>query len=347
MTGVKKNTVLLSRFSLKPLKRLFTLFSRSYLSRIGAKTILVAIIFIFLIVKQTRAQQPSLITHYMFTNMALNPAVAGTGGGICITGLARQQLMGWQDPDGTKSGPQTFLLTVDSPIKFLHGGLGGSLSQDKIGFQKNITVKLAYAYQTEMGAGDLSFGLQGNLFNLSFDGKFTPIDEGDPVVTALDAKQSSMSLDLGLGVFYRVPDKYYLGLSADNILQTQSKKLGYQTRRSYFLSGGYEWIVPNHPAFEILPSALIMFDGAVFQINASGLVLYNKKLYGGLGYRFQDAVSVLAGVYIKGIHIGVAYDINTSSLSKYNNGALEVLINYCFKIDFDKYRKSYRNARFL
>jgi hypothetical protein len=77
------------------------------------------------------------------------------------------------------------------------------------------------------------------------------------------------------------------------------------------------------------------------------LVLYNKKFYGGLGYRFQDAVSVLAGVYVKGIHIGVAYDINTSALSKYNNGNLEIILNYCFKIDTDKYRKSYRNTRFL
>jgi hypothetical protein len=118
-------------------------------------------------------------------------------------------------------------------------------------------------------------------------------------------------------------------------------------RRTFYLAGGYEWIVPNRPAFEVLPSALIMFDGAVFQFNASALVLYNKKFYGGLGYRFQDAVSVLAGVYVKGIHIGVAYDINTSALSKYNNGNLEIILNYCFKIDTDKYRKSYRNTRFL
>jgi len=295
---------------------------RSFVSRFGVKIALFAFLLVISAVDQLKAQQPSLITHYMFTNMALNPADAGTNGGINVTGLVRQQLMGWKDPDGTKSGPQTFLLTVDSPIRFLHGGLGLSISQDMIGFQKNITLELAYAYHTELGAGNLSFGLQGNLFNLSFDGKFDAIEEPDPVVTALDGKQSSMSLDLGLGVYYRVPDKYYLGLSADNILQTRSKKLGYQMRRSYYLTGGYEWIVPNHPAFELLPSALIMFDGAVFQLNASALVMYNKKIYGGLGYRFQDAISVLAGVYIKGIHIGVAYDINTSSLSKYNNGSL-------------------------
>lgn len=306
------------------------------------------IVFLILVLfRGTYAQQSSLITHYMFTDMALNPGVAGIHGGINVTGLVRQQLMGWKDPDGTKSGPQTFLLTFDMPIRVLRGGIGGSISQDKIGFQKNIMVELGYAYHTEWGSGDLSFGLQGNLFNLSFDGKFKPLDMDDPVTSALNGEQSSMSLDAAVGIFYRVPEKYFLGFSAKNLLQTRAKDLGYQMRRTFYLSGGYEWMVPNHPAFEVQPSALLMFDGAVLQVNASALVLYNKKIYGGLGYRFQDAVSVLAGMYIKGLHIGVAYDINTSTLSKYNNGALEVMVNYCFKIDTDKYRKSYRNTRFL
>ena len=76
-------------------------------------------------------------------------------------------------------------------------------------------------------------------------------------------------------------------------------------------------------------------------------MVYNKKFYGGLGYRLQDAISVLAGVSIKGLKIGVSYDIGTSAISKYNNGGLEVMVSYCFKIDRDKFRKSYRNTRFL
>jgi hypothetical protein len=90
-----------------------------------------------------------------------------------------------------------------------------------------------------------------------------------------------------------------------------------------------------------------MFDGAVFQLNASALLQYNNKFYGGLGYRLQDAVSVLAGIVFKGIRVGVAYDISTSAMTKYNSGGLEIMVNYCFKIDTDKFRKSYRNTRFL
>ena len=285
----------------------------------------------------------------MFTDMATNPAFAGGSGGISITGLVRQQWMGWKDTDGTKSAPQTFLLTADAPIRKLHGGLGGSVSQDQIGFFKNIVVKLGYAYKMELGTGDIAFGLQGSLLNISYDAsKFSAIDkENDPVLNQLEGKTSDMAVDVGLGVFYKVPEKYYVGLSAENILQTKGKKTHYQMRRTYYLNGGYQWIVPNHPAFELLPSAQVMYDGAVLQLSASALIMYNNKFYGGLGYRLQDAVSVLAGVVIKGLRIGVAYDISTSAMSKYNNGSLEIMVNYCFKIDTDKFRKSYRNTRFL
>ena len=201
----------------------------------------------------------------------------------------------------------------------------------------------------ELGTGDIAFGLQGSLLNISYDAsKFSAIDkENDPVLNQLEGKTSDMAVDVGLGVFYKVPEKYYVGLSAENILQTKGKKTHYQMRRTYYLNGGYQWIVPNHPAFELLPSAQVMYDGAVLQLSASALIMYNNKFYGGLGYRLQDAVSVLAGVVIKGLRIGVAYDISTSAMSKYNNGSLEIMVNYCFKIDTDKFRKSYRNTRFL
>jgi hypothetical protein len=90
-----------------------------------------------------------------------------------------------------------------------------------------------------------------------------------------------------------------------------------------------------------------MYDGAVFQFNLSGLVEYNKKIWGGLEYRFQDAVAILAGVNFKSFRLGISYDISTSAFTKYNSGSLEVMLNYCFKLKTEKFRKSYKNTRFL
>lgn len=294
------------------------------------------------------AQQTSLITQYMFSNMEFNPAYAGSSGGICATGLVRQQWIGFKDPDGSKTAPQLYMLTVDAPIKVLHGGVGGSIFQDQLGFFKTIAMKLGYAYRMDAGPGELSIGLQVSLQNGSYDfSKLRPIDENDPLLTGQTGKSGDMIFDANFGLFYKVPDKYYIGLSAENLLQSRGKTTHYQLRRTYYLTGGYQWEIPNHPAFQLRPSALLQYDGGTFQVNLSALVMYNNKFYGGLGYRYQDAVSVLAGLNIKGLQVGLAYDICTSTLSKYNSGSLEVLVSYCFRIDTDKFRRTYRNTRFL
>jgi hypothetical protein len=77
------------------------------------------------------------------------------------------------------------------------------------------------------------------------------------------------------------------------------------------------------------------------------LLLYNKKYWGGLEYRYQDALSVLVGFSIKAFRVGLSYDISVSKMSRYNNGSVEVMLNYIFKIETEKYRKSYKNTRFL
>ncbi|MCX6287081.1 MAG: PorP/SprF family type IX secretion system membrane protein [Bacteroidetes bacterium] len=117
-------------------------------------------------------QQTSVITNYMFNNMVFNPAYAGQSGGISITGLIREQLFGFKDSDGNKVAPETMFLTIDAPIRVLHGGIGGMVSQDKIGFFKNTSVKLGYAYKAELGSGIFSAGLQVGFQNGKFDSEW-------------------------------------------------------------------------------------------------------------------------------------------------------------------------------
>lgn len=305
------------------------------------------ILFILFCDCASLAQQNPMITQYMFTNMFFNPGFAGNSGGIAATGLFREQWIGFKDVDGNKVAPQSFLLTVDSPIKILHGGVGGSVFQDKIGFFRVIGVKVGYAFKLELGPGDFSIGIQLGFQNPKLDfAKFKPVDTDDQLLQG-KGNESDMLFDLAAGLFYKIPDKFYVGLSSDQLLQSKGNNTNYQLRRHYYLTAGYQWQIPNHPAFELQPSFLFLFDGAAFQLNISALLQYNNKFYGGLAYRIQDAVSILAGVNFKGFRIGAAYDISTSSLTKVNSGSVEVMLSYCFKIDTDKFRKSYHNTRFL
>jgi len=304
-------------------------------------------IFVMFIGPGSYAQQNPMVTQYMFTNMFFNPGAAGSSGGINATGLFREQYMGFKDTDGNKIGPQTFFLTVDSPIKVLHGAVGGSVMQDKIGFQRVIGVKVGYAFIFGLGPGDFSIGVQLGFQNPKIDfTKFKPVDADDQLLQG-KGSESDMMFDMSAGLFYKIPDKFYVGLSSDQLLQSKGKTTNYQLRRHYYLASGYQWSIPGHPVFELQPSLMLMFDGSAFQFNISALVEYNKKFYGGLAYRVQDAVSILAGVNFKGFRIGAAYDICTSSLTKANSGSVEVMLSYLFKIDMDKYRRSYHNTRFL
>lgn len=283
----------------------------------------------------------------MFTNVANNPAFAGSNEGICITALMRQQYIGFKDNNGTNLSPQTIYVSADAPLKFLHGGVGLSVVSDKIAQFSTTYVRVDYAYRFELGQGDFSAGAQLDINNnkINFD-DFDAVDKNDEVVTGKMGKDD-LVLDLGLGLMYKVPEKYYIGLSGTDLLQTKESKIHYQLKRTFFLTGGYNYQLPNHPLFEIQPSMLIRTDLASFQMDITALVLYNKKFYGGLAYRYQDAISVLVGFNVKSFRIGIAYDASMIGALKNNSGGLEVMANYCFKIETDKYRRSYKNTRFL
>ena len=221
------------------------------------------------------------------------------------------------------------------------------VSQDKLGFFTNTSVKIGYAYKAEFGPGIFSAGLQVGFQNGKFDySKFKAVSSDDPLLKS-DQANSDMIFDGSIGLFYRVPDKFYVGLSGDQLLQSKGNNTQYRLQRTFYLTGGYQWDIPNHPAFQLQPSAIVMFDGAAFQFSISGLLWYNNKFYGGLAYRFEDAVSVLAGLTIKGFRLGLAYDIGTSKMMNYSNGSFEVMLNYVLKIETEKFRRSYRNTRYL
>lgn len=282
--------------------------------------------------------------------MFSNPAFAGMREGICVNGIYRQQWAGFKDKDGNDVAPQDFLLTVDSPLRALHGGIGGSIIQDKIGQQSDIMVQIDYSFHARLSFATLGIGLGFNLINRSIDfTKYKPV-ETDPLFQGL-GNESDMRFDVNFGLFLSSSDRYYVGLSVNNILQSGFKKLDPSgegittTDRTFYVTGGYNFVLPNNPRFEIEPSVFILSDLASTQYNVSAVVKYNDKFWGGLNYRFQESVGVMVGVQFKDIKISYAYDINIMQLNI--PGSHEVFLGYCFKIKGDRSKTSYKNTRYL
>jgi len=190
---------------------------------LSIKHFLVSIIFILVAVTIVNGQQLPTFTQYQSATVYTNPAAVGLGDGICINGLMRQQWSGFKDADGNKVAPETYLISVSSPLKFLHGGLGGSIIQDKLGFEKNIGVNLSYSYHTSLSFADIGIGAGVSLINRSIDfSKFKPEQSGDPIL--LSSELGAMIFDGNLGIFLKSPD-YYIGVSVVNLLESHGKNL--------------------------------------------------------------------------------------------------------------------------
>ena len=153
-------------------------------------------------------------------------------------------------------------------------------------------------------------------------------------------------IDLGLGVYYQIPGKFYAGLSSVKLLETKSEKLKWQDKRHYFILAGYEWTVPAYPSFRILPSAILKTELSTFQLDATALVEYNYMFWGGMNFRIQDAISVLGGITLGGFKLGMAYDIPVGRMQVKSYGSFELFVRYCFKVENQpKPPTSYRNTR--
>jgi len=290
-----------------------------------------------------KAQQEQHNAHNMFNQLSYNPAFAGSVGAICATGLVRQQWVGF---DGA---PQTYSINIHSPLGILHGGIGASIYQDQLGPQKEIGVKLMYAYRTDLGMGNLGIGasvgfINGTIDFAQFEGKIR--DTEDPLLQST-GEESDMLLDFGFGVHYVVPEKFYIAVSTTRLSEQASTTLYYTTKRHYYLNAGYE-LQFRDPAWVFEPSILIKSDFVKTQYDIAGLLKYNNKFWGGVSYsalRVKDPISALVGLKIKDLRIGYAYTIPTSDIG--SSGSHEVMVGYCFRLNFDKGRRSYKNTRFL
>jgi len=302
---------------------------------------------------EVRAQQQPIFTNYTNSYAYVNAGFAGMSEGINAMGLYRQQWAGFVDNDGNEVAPVTYLITGDMPIKKLHGGLGLSIMQDQLGFEKSTGIGIGYSFHVDMGGSVLGIGLGGNLCNRTVDfSKLKPNVEADPLLQGL-SEESAMLFDLNFGLFWQIPESFYIGISGLNLLQSMSKVLNDQSSssasfindRTFYLVTGYPFQIESLPNFTFVPSLSAMTDIASWQLNVGGKVVYRNAFSLGANYRPQESVALMVGVTVKDITIAYSYDINTMGLGV--PGSHEIGLSYCFKLDLDRRPRDYRSVRYL
>ena len=270
------------------------------------------------------AQQDAQYTQYMYNTININPAYAGSRGVMSIFGLHRTQ---WVGLDGA---PVTNVVSINTPINNSNLGIGVSFVNDRIGptVENAISVDMSYTLKTSETL-KLSFGIKAtaNLFNLDVN-QLNPADANDPSLQNLN---NEFSPNFGAGVYLH-SDKFYLGLSVPNFLEdtkySDNSVSVFKERMNFYAIGGYVFDIS--PTLKFKPAFLTkVVTGSPLQVDVSGNLLFFEKLTLGVAYRWDAAVSGLAGFQVSdGLYIGYGYDLETTKLKNYNSGSHEIFLRF-------------------
>jgi type IX secretion system PorP/SprF family membrane protein len=280
--------------------------------------------------------------------LTVNPGYAGSSGLINCSILNRYQWVGFP------GAPVTTVFNADASVHLIgkNDGIGLSIVNDVIGFEKNISVGLNYSWRTHIGKGILGSGISVGLMNKKINLDMSAID-GSDLINLSDpglpqGEVSGVLADIGVGLFYQCKN-IELAVSAKHLNQPAlsfNESGSYTLIRHYYMSGTYTIPMANE-RFEALPSLFFKTDATTWQADISMNIQYEKRLWGGIGFRIGDAIIFSTGAELwNGIKFGYSYDISISSLSRYNAGSHEFFLAYSVLLNKNSSHK-YKSVRFL
>jgi type IX secretion system PorP/SprF family membrane protein len=294
-------------------------------------------------------------TQFTYAPLSVNPAQAGLFEGTYrIGGLYRSQ---WNS--GVKNGYQTPVLFVDLPIKGFRKqdwiGVGVNFARDAAGIAAltNTGVGINAAYHIGMDAkmqNVLSIGAAYGFMQRTVDRDKLKFQDGiigngtSRDLTNIDAQGVSYS-DVNVGANLRSKmsktSTLNIGLSMEHVIKPKDNLITPTASRLPSRLNIYATVdAAINKRFSIFPALIFRTAAGTSETMVQavgGIKLDPKKnlmVRGGLGYRFGDALQVLAGVDFGDIRVGASYDYTTSTLRSNTNAqdGFEIAVSYIGKI---------------
>lgn len=304
------------------------------------KVKLLFLLVAFITASLSYGQQDAQYTQYMYNMNVLNPAYAGSQGTLSIGLLGRTQ---WVGIDGA---PSTMTAVIHAPVG-RNVGLGFSAIADKIGPVKEQNIYADFSYTIETSdEGRLAFGVKGGFTSQNIDFfKLSTNQANDPLISD---NLNEIYPNFGAGAFYYT-DKFYVGLSMPNMLETRHFKRGNgiissaSEKMHYFLTSGYVFDISDD--LKLKPSTMLKaVSGAPLSIDLSANALFYNFFELGLAWRVDDSISGMMNFLVSpNLRVGYAYDYTLSNLGDYNTGSHEVFMLY----DIDLSKRNLKSPRFF
>lgn len=290
--------------------------------------------FCFVGALQSFAQQDPQYSQYMFNQMAINPAYAGSKEALSSTAFIRSQ---WT---GIEGAPKTETFSIHGPLKKKKVGIGFSVIADQIGPKKSVGALGSYAYRIPIKNGKLSFGLRLGVFNYTYNwDDITYKDQGDVYNTHSQTSKIVPTADAGL---YYYTNTLYLGVSATHLysgrLTSVSTLNGDNGKLAphLFFTFGKAWSLSDNLIFN--PS--IMIKGAKGSPSTGDLnlsFLLKQRIWVGLSIRSTYGFVAYTQINITDkFKLGYSYDYGVNKIGKVGGGSHEIMLGYDFNISRSK-----------
>ena len=280
-------------------------------------------LFIVLFSTMSFAQQIALTSQYMLNEMSINPAAAGLRGNVQLGASFRRQ---WA---GIDQAPVTQTVWGQGSLKY-NFGIGGSIYNDVTGPTRRTGFSPTLAYKLKLNSDYvLSFGVGASFTQFYLDQNRIQTENPNDIAV-LQNSNNKLIPDANAGLML-ASKKLFVGISAWHLIQSKRDLFDIQKNvvntldRTYCFMGGYTFELS--PKLDLTPSTVVRLMGnAPFTFDMNASLTYDKTYWGGVSYRFRDAIALMVGARVGPVRIGYSYDITTSALSKYNSGSHELFL---------------------
>lgn len=304
--------------------------------QIKTKTVALAAL-LFFAATQVKAQYDALFTQYMFNEVFINPAYAGSKEAMSATLLHRQQ---WVNFPGR---PVTTSFSLHGPIQGNKMGLGLSILNEKIGVTNRNLIYASYAYRIKFDdKSTLAMGLMGGLDqqqNRLYTLKLSN-DVNAPVDPQFGNTPNVVAPNFGAGLYYNTKN-LYIGLSIPRMVDNKVRfgNDGSSTIRTtkvapskftYYLTAGYLFTIDEE--FKLKPTIMMKaVQNAPLQFDLGANLLIKDMIWAGLSYRSGSSMAAILGMQVnKQFLVSYSYDYGLNKIQKYSQGSHEIVLNYLF-----------------
>jgi len=300
----------------------------------------IKLIFAFLLISLVGyGQQNAPYTQYIFNELIINPAYAGTKQLFNINGSYSIMWVGFE------GAPTTQTLSVEGPV-YKNMGLGLHFINDIIGAQYQQGIFGSYSYILQFNEKwRMSMGLSLGVSNFIVDGtKLTTDNVDDPAIPKTKVQRANFDSKVGL---FAYSDRFYAGLSVTelfaDVFKSKDLQIAKQSRH-YYLTAGYVFDAGKN--LKIKPSFLFREDfKAPSNIDVSCFFLIKEMFWLGATARFganifvnqaldktlrtRNAMAFMTEWNItRSFRIGYSYTLSLTALKNYSGH--EIILGYTF-----------------